>query len=463
VIGGVVGGLQSSGTAQASVVLINEVAIALITSLWLPWADNSAMGPLTFGLSISRIVIGVLLVVLSPSVIISQGATFWLSYIVLLVQAILLVLLALIVLFKLAELSVRIFGGVEFDENHSARSGGLLGAIRRLDRQSRKTGQHGGATGVGTSRAVATSQRSRRSSTYSVGHLGLGEDDGYIMAAFGNGSNDVNRSNVYGSSMGYQRRPSWSDTRSRSGFTRSYKAGYQLGPGEQLISSASPTAMHSSGGNGLMSSNPNRKSQSALIESGSPLTSGIPPATSGLLSNTVPRTFDPIPSNKNSTSNAGFLNRFRRNHGGSETSSDEDDDEEKAERGIGGRLKRLWPIQSRLTHQQDNSMEVDQEGGESAPREFVVVRKAQPPSRVGAASRSTLTSQITSKAVLVSAPHLSIEPPSPRTSMVGRSSTVAIGEVGETGGGLEWTEEEEKKEQELRAAAREKKEGLDSQ
>ena len=48
VVGVVVGAAQTAGTAQAAVILLVEVADTLVTSLWLPWGDNAAMGPLAF-------------------------------------------------------------------------------------------------------------------------------------------------------------------------------------------------------------------------------------------------------------------------------------------------------------------------------------------------------------------------------------------------------------------------------
>lgn len=51
VVGVVIGAGQKSGTAQAAVIVLVEVIDTLVTSLWLPWGDNAAMGPLAFLLS----------------------------------------------------------------------------------------------------------------------------------------------------------------------------------------------------------------------------------------------------------------------------------------------------------------------------------------------------------------------------------------------------------------------------
>lgn len=129
-----IGAVQSTGIAQAAVILLTEVADTLVTSLWLPWGDNAAMGPLAFVLSIARIIIAVLLVVLSPAVNVSLSAAGWLSYIVFLVQALVVILLYFVLVFKLIELGVRMIGDAPFDESRSPRVGGLFGAIRRLDK-----------------------------------------------------------------------------------------------------------------------------------------------------------------------------------------------------------------------------------------------------------------------------------------------------------------------------------------
>lgn len=48
IVGVLIGAAQTVGTAQAAVVLLVEVTDTLVTSLWLPWGDNAAMGPLAF-------------------------------------------------------------------------------------------------------------------------------------------------------------------------------------------------------------------------------------------------------------------------------------------------------------------------------------------------------------------------------------------------------------------------------
>ncbi|GJN91778.1 hypothetical protein Rhopal_004801-T1 [Rhodotorula paludigena] len=165
IVGAVVGAAQSEGTAQAAVILLVEVAHTLCTSLWLPWGDNSAMGPLAFLLSLARIVIAVLLVVLSPSVDVAPAAASWVTYIVFLAQGLVIVLLLAVVAFKFLELVVRVVARVPFDESRSPRGGGLFGALRKLDRRSGSSGakkrrpRPGSAAAAGNARTQAARRR----------------------------------------------------------------------------------------------------------------------------------------------------------------------------------------------------------------------------------------------------------------------------------------------------------------
>jgi Transient receptor potential (TRP) ion channel len=59
---------QKSGTAQAVIILVIEVASALITSVWLPWGTGASMGLVSFLFCVARIIIAVLLVILTPTV-----------------------------------------------------------------------------------------------------------------------------------------------------------------------------------------------------------------------------------------------------------------------------------------------------------------------------------------------------------------------------------------------------------
>lgn len=63
-----VGAGQKSGTAQAIIILVVEVASALVTSIWLPWGSGASMGLISFLFCVARIVIAVLLVILTQAV-----------------------------------------------------------------------------------------------------------------------------------------------------------------------------------------------------------------------------------------------------------------------------------------------------------------------------------------------------------------------------------------------------------
>ena len=67
-LGITVGAGQKSGTAQAAILLVIEVASALIMSVWLPWGAGAGMGLISFLFCVARIVVAVLMVILSPAV-----------------------------------------------------------------------------------------------------------------------------------------------------------------------------------------------------------------------------------------------------------------------------------------------------------------------------------------------------------------------------------------------------------
>ncbi|GAA5955028.1 hypothetical protein JCM21900_002764 [Sporobolomyces salmonicolor] len=165
IVGILIGGAQSEGTAQAAVILLVEVASTICQSLWLPWGDNAAMGPLAFLLSLARIITAVLLIVLSPTVGVSASAASWVAYIIFLCQGLVILLLLSVLAFKLSELLVRIAGRVPFDESRSPRGGGFFGALRKLDRvrggKKRRSGgtRSGAAGGVAKRRAVEERRR----------------------------------------------------------------------------------------------------------------------------------------------------------------------------------------------------------------------------------------------------------------------------------------------------------------
>lgn len=137
-LGIVVGAGYQSGSAQAIVLLVLEVLLALATNLWLPWGEGAIMGPISFMTSVLRVTTAVLVVLLCPIVDISSQAAAWITYVVLVLQGIFFAAAAVILVFKLVEAVIRIFGRVAYDERANARSGGIGGAMRQIRRRRDK-------------------------------------------------------------------------------------------------------------------------------------------------------------------------------------------------------------------------------------------------------------------------------------------------------------------------------------
>jgi len=161
-IGIVVGAGQASGSAQTVILLVFEVGMSIGSSLWLPWGEGSNMGPMAFVGSVLRIITSVLLVLLSPMVGFGPHVAGWITYVILLVQAIWFVGAFLIVLFKLLELLVRIGFNVPYEEGPRTTYSGLGGAIRQIRRRQDKilqlgTGSPGGHMRRPGSRASGSS------------------------------------------------------------------------------------------------------------------------------------------------------------------------------------------------------------------------------------------------------------------------------------------------------------------
>lgn len=64
----VAGAAQRSGTAQAIVLLVIEISMGLVTTVWQPWGGGSGMGIPGFLFSVLRTISTVLLLILSPAV-----------------------------------------------------------------------------------------------------------------------------------------------------------------------------------------------------------------------------------------------------------------------------------------------------------------------------------------------------------------------------------------------------------
>jgi hypothetical protein len=140
ILGVVVGAGQRSGAAQAIVIIIAEVIVALASILWLPWGEGAMMGPLSFMANVVRCISAILLLLLTSLVGLSFSARVWLTYVILLLQGIYLAGAVLVFLVKLTEAMVRLIWRVKFDEDHktSIRFAGLGGAIRKIKRRKLK-------------------------------------------------------------------------------------------------------------------------------------------------------------------------------------------------------------------------------------------------------------------------------------------------------------------------------------
>ncbi|GLB34183.1 putative transient receptor potential (TRP) ion channel [Lyophyllum shimeji] len=143
-----IGAGQKSGTAQAIVILVIEIISALVTSIWLPWGTGASMGLISFLFCVARIVVAVLLLILSPTISIGPGAGGWVAYGILVILALVFLALLLMLIVKVIEALVRIFGGISFDRSKHVVDSGLLGACGLLGccgprkRRSKRRARH---------------------------------------------------------------------------------------------------------------------------------------------------------------------------------------------------------------------------------------------------------------------------------------------------------------------------------
>ncbi|KAF7335259.1 Membrane protein [Mycena sanguinolenta] len=168
IFGVVIGVGQKSGTAQAVVILVVEVAAALVTSIWLPWGRGASMGLISFLFCVARIVIAVLLVILSPAISIGDGSGAWVAYGILVILALVYLALVLMLVIKVIEAVVRIVGRVGFDRSNHSVDSGLLGACGLLGccgSRKRRTSRHR-SRARGYAQANAASRTSDLSSPY---------------------------------------------------------------------------------------------------------------------------------------------------------------------------------------------------------------------------------------------------------------------------------------------------------
>ncbi len=138
-LGIVIGAAQVSGSAQSIVFLLLEVLLAVAYILWLPWGDGSFMSPISFTWSMLRVITAVLILLLAPVVNFSSQARGWLTWVILFIQAIVLLGIVLLFLAKLIETAIRLYGHVTFDDRTSSRHSGIPGALRRIRRRKYKT------------------------------------------------------------------------------------------------------------------------------------------------------------------------------------------------------------------------------------------------------------------------------------------------------------------------------------
>lgn len=136
--GVVIGAGQGSGLAQAVVLLVVEIVWGLVTTFWQPWRPGAGMAAPTFIFSVIRIISVALLLILSPAIDVSTPAAAWIAYAILLLQAIAFVCFLVMLLSKILEGLIRLFGNVKFHESTHPLDGGLLAALGGL-RPPRRT------------------------------------------------------------------------------------------------------------------------------------------------------------------------------------------------------------------------------------------------------------------------------------------------------------------------------------
>jgi hypothetical protein len=91
------------------------------------------MGGTVIFTSIARISSIVLAMILAPNVSVEEGSQQWLAYVVLILQALVFIFYFFMVLVKILEGLIRLFGGGTFDESNHPIDGGIFAAIMDLD------------------------------------------------------------------------------------------------------------------------------------------------------------------------------------------------------------------------------------------------------------------------------------------------------------------------------------------
>lgn len=129
----VIGAGQKSGLAQTIVLIVVELASFMTTTFWSPWGQGASMGAFVFFVSVVRIASIVLTMVMAKEVNAGGTPGQWITYVILLLQAIVFIFLFLMVLTKIVEGLIRLFGRSPFDESNHPIDGGIFAAIMDLD------------------------------------------------------------------------------------------------------------------------------------------------------------------------------------------------------------------------------------------------------------------------------------------------------------------------------------------
>jgi len=150
---------QQSGSAQAIIVLVVEVGVALTTSVWMPWGRGAAMGGISFMFCVARVITAVLLVILSPVVSVGDAAGGWIAYAILVIQGLVYLSFFVMLVSKLAEGVVRYVWDVPFARSKHTVDTGLLGALGLAPccgrRRRTDGGRHSQASSLSAASAVS--------------------------------------------------------------------------------------------------------------------------------------------------------------------------------------------------------------------------------------------------------------------------------------------------------------------
>ncbi|WVR07175.1 hypothetical protein IAU60_004216 [Kwoniella sp. DSM 27419] len=133
VMGVVVGAGQKSGIAQAIVIILVELVMLIVPGAWFPWAEGSSMGLPNAFLSMLRLISIVMVMLLSPTIGMTTDVRDWLTYAILILQAIIFIFFLFMLLTKVIEAAIRVSGDVHFDESNHPLDGGIFAAIMDLD------------------------------------------------------------------------------------------------------------------------------------------------------------------------------------------------------------------------------------------------------------------------------------------------------------------------------------------